>query len=194
MTLRPAPNAEGCQRPLSHQSNRMQEAFVLFTALEQQVITIGFSEGEPPVILVDRPSKWLDNLRTLIFGHRSAKPLADCRLEALRAMAAAIRVAPTDPDEGIVTAFVEAGWDLGCVGCMQRMAFARWPDAHDKTRGWAWRHLFRSGSSSRRKRGSSSPHRPLHGYANSASIDAFISSGPDATANPVCRTALSRAA
>jgi hypothetical protein len=103
-----------------------QAALMSFTRLERLVIMIGFSPGEPPFMLFDRPPRRKDRLCQLFFGLRPATPLADGRLEGLRAMAAAVRDCANDPDAEMMAVFVAAGWSSAHVGAIQDLASARW--------------------------------------------------------------------
>jgi hypothetical protein len=102
-----------------------REALTLLNDLELRVIEIGFSADEPPFILKSRPARRLQWFSELVFGFRPKGPLANERLEALRAMAAAIRDAPSNPDERTAAAFVEAGWSRDDIRQIQKIAPSR---------------------------------------------------------------------
>jgi hypothetical protein len=95
--------------------------------LELKVVELGFLIGEPPFILDGRPAGRLEWFRKIVFGFRPKRALADERLEALRAMAAAIRDAPFDPDPRTAERFVEAGWNRDDIRRIQDIATSRGP-------------------------------------------------------------------
>ncbi|MGF7150072.1 hypothetical protein FHS96_003729 [Sphingomonas zeicaulis] len=77
--------------------------------LEIEVVRIGLSPRERPAILAMAVAGPLRRLLHHLFGASTARPLADARLEALRAMAAAIGRGHAPGDE-LVAAFTAAGW------------------------------------------------------------------------------------
>lgn len=82
--------------------------------LELTVLRIAASRGERPAVISERSTPLRERLSNLILGSDRAQPLADPRLEALRAMAAALHRRPRLP----VSDFLQAGWsasDLGAV-------------------------------------------------------------------------------
>ncbi|AUW57713.1 hypothetical protein C1T17_05940 [Sphingobium sp. SCG-1] len=94
-----------------------------FSELERRVIWLGFALNEPAYILTGRRVSRLERIRRLIFGFRPSKPLADKRLEALRALAAAIRNCPSAPDAAVVEASVTAGWSQRHISMIQEIAY-----------------------------------------------------------------------
>ena len=77
--------------------------------LEVEVVRIGLLPRERPAILARVIAGPLRRLFHHLFGTPRARPLADARLEALRAMAAAIGRG-REPGAELVAAFTAAGW------------------------------------------------------------------------------------
>ena len=77
--------------------------------LEVEAVRIGLSPHERPAILATVIAGPLRQLLHHMFGTPRARPLADARLEALRAMAAAIGRG-REPGAELVAAFTAAGW------------------------------------------------------------------------------------
>jgi hypothetical protein len=96
----------------------------VFSALELQVIAIGASRREQAINLTDHHRTGVGRLLAFAFGVRAAAPLADPRLEALRAMAAAVRKRPHDPAPAVVAAFLGAGWSRHCIAELGRSVAA----------------------------------------------------------------------
>lgn len=122
------------------------EALTRLNDLELRVIEIGFSAGEPPFVLKDRPARPLQWFCKLVFGFRPKSALADGRLEALRAMAAAIRDVPVDPDASTAAAFLEAGWTRDDMRQIQEIAALRRPALTAAGQSRTLWHPFRASS------------------------------------------------
>lgn len=76
------------------------------SATERHVLALGRHSTEPPYILqAPRPS-WLGHL----FGLRRPAPLAAPRLEALRALAAAVARGMVTVDPQFASSLIAAGW------------------------------------------------------------------------------------
>lgn len=82
--------------------------------LEMTVLRIAASKGERPVVINKRSASLKERLLNLLSGSDRTQALADPRLEALRALAAALHRRPRLP----VSDFLKAGWtaaDLSAV-------------------------------------------------------------------------------
>jgi hypothetical protein len=106
---------------------RPQDRVPPFTILERQVVRLGYSLNEPAVLLRRGPPGFGKRLRRLIFGAAARTRLASDRLEALRAMAAALRRHPAGPDLEVTRAFFAAGWTLGHIELIRALCPARGP-------------------------------------------------------------------
>jgi hypothetical protein len=190
---RSAPDATGTSGNilLSHLE---QEASLLFTEQERRVIAIGFSAGEPAAILENGPTGRLARLRTLVFGCRIPNPLADSRLEALRAMAAAIRIAPVNPGDRIVAAFVDAGWSRDTIDTIRHMAHGRWSSPAGRVWRLARPRPSRSEPSPGKDRNVDRPGSQLGADMPPETADACTSGKPRNDGRHVCRRAPLRAA
>lgn len=91
------------------------------SALEIEVVHIGLSPGERPAILAVSMAGPLRRLLHHLFGTPEARPLADARLEALRAMTAAIGRAH-EPGAELVAAFTAAGWTAATIDHIRAIA------------------------------------------------------------------------
>ncbi|AHE55416.1 hypothetical protein [Sphingomonas sanxanigenens] len=91
------------------------------SALEAEVVRIGLLPRERPAILAMAIAGPLRRLLHTVFGTSAARPLADARLEALRAMAAAIGRGH-EPGAELVTAFTAAGWTAVTIDLIRAIA------------------------------------------------------------------------
>jgi hypothetical protein len=124
-----AGNKAGSNPPISLDCAPHEREQHSFSILETRVIAIGLLRGEPPAILTGRPPGLLRRMAYHAFGHPLPRALANTRLEALRAMTAAIRRNPDRPDPRIVATFVDAGWHPAHAARIRDMAIAaRYPD------------------------------------------------------------------
>lgn len=91
------------------------------SSLEIEVVRIGLLPRERPAVLAMAIDGPLRRLFHHLFGKPLARPLADARLEALRAMAAAIGRG-REPGAELVATFTGAGWTAATIDHIRDIA------------------------------------------------------------------------